>query len=53
MDKNILHRSLMGGGVKERSTNINDYLTIEALEDGLTASLSTNACEYCIDGSME
>ena len=26
------------------------YLTIEALEDGLTASLSTNACEYCIDG---
>ena len=27
-----------------------NYLTIEALEDGLTASLSTNACEYCVDG---
>jgi hypothetical protein len=27
-----------------------NYLTIEALEDGLTASLSTNACQYCIDG---
>lgn len=42
----------MVGRVKE-STDINDYLTIEALEDGLTASLSTNACEYCIDGNME
>jgi hypothetical protein len=27
-----------------------NYLTIEALENGLTASLSTNACEYCVDG---
>lgn len=26
-----------------------EYFTIEALEDGLTAKLSTNACEYCID----
>jgi hypothetical protein len=26
-----------------------NYLTIEALEDDLTASLSTNACEYRID----
>lgn len=25
------------------------YLTIEALEDGLTAQLSTNACEYRVD----
>lgn len=33
--------------------DINNYLTIEALEDGLTASLSTNACQYCIDGSGE
>ena len=31
--------------------NIDNYLTIEALEDGLTAKLSTNACEYCIDGN--
>ena len=28
----------------------NNYLTIEACETGLTASLSSNACEYCIDG---
>ena len=28
----------------------NDYLTIYALEDGLTVSLSTNACRYCVDG---
>ena len=27
-----------------------NYLTIEALEDGLTTSLSVNDCEYCIDG---
>ena len=30
--------------------NIDNYLTIEANEDGLTASLSVNACEYCVDG---
>lgn len=30
--------------------NIDNYLTIEAHEDGLTASLSVNACEYCVDG---
>lgn len=29
---------------------LNDYLTIVALEDGLTAKLSLNACEYCVDG---
>ena len=32
------------------SNTMDNYLTIYALEDGLTASLSTNACEYCIDG---
>ena len=26
-----------------------EYLTIEALEDGLTAKLSSNTCEYCVD----
>ena len=31
--------------------NTDNYLTIEALEDGMTVSLSVNACEYCIDGS--
>lgn len=30
--------------------NIDDYVTFEALEDGLTISLSTNACEYCVNG---
>lgn len=30
--------------------DINNYLTIVALEDGLTASLSTKDVEYCIDG---
>ena len=32
------------------SVDIKNYLTIVALEDGLTASLSVNACEYCVDG---
>ena len=35
-----------GGG----SINTSNYMTILALENGLTASLSTNACKYCIDG---
>ena len=52
MNDNILHRSLMGSG-KEKPLTIEDFVTIEALEDGLTAKLSRNACEYCIDGSME
>ena len=30
--------------------NVDNYLTIEARENGLTASLSVNACEYCVDG---
>ena len=30
--------------------DIDNYLTIVALEDGLTASLSVNDVEYCIDG---
>ena len=34
----------------EKGVDINNYLTIEALEDGLTASLSIKACEYCVDG---
>ena len=39
-----------GGGSDEGTIDINNYLTIEALENGLTAKLSTNICEYCIDG---
>lgn len=38
------------GGSSEEPINIDNYLTIEARENGLTASLSTNACEYCVDG---
>ena len=34
----------------ESGIDVYNYLTIEALEDGLTASLSTNACQYCVDG---
>lgn len=30
--------------------DINNYLTIEALENDLTISLSINSCEYCVDG---
>ena len=32
------------------SIDTSNYMTIVALEDGLTASLTTNACQYCIDG---
>ena len=39
------------GGDSGGSVDINNYLTIIALENGLTASLSDNACEYCIDGN--
>ena len=48
MRRKILIASVLPGvpGVPDMS----DYLTIEALEDGLTASLSVNACEYCVDG---
>ena len=35
---------------KNNNPILNDYLTIVALEDGLTAKLSVNACEYCVDG---
>ena len=31
--------------------NMRNYLTFEALEDGFTAKLSRNACEYCVNGS--
>ena len=38
------------GGDTSGPINTSNYMTILALEDGLTASLSTNACQYCIDG---
>lgn len=42
-------RSRNEGG-NEHIIDINNYLTIEALEDALIASLSVNVCEYCVDG---
>ena len=50
----LIPKSQSGGdseeGGDEGPMDINNYLTIEALESGLTAKLSTNACEYCING---
>ena len=39
-----------GSGDTSGPINTSDYMTILALENGLTASLSTNACQYCVDG---
>lgn len=35
---------------KKNNIVIDDYLTIVALDDGLTVSLSRYNCEYCVDG---
>lgn len=47
-------RGLMGAAIvtasNEPKINIDNYVTFEALENGFTVSLSTNACEYCVDG---
>lgn len=48
----ILHRSLMALGAASKPLSIHDYVTFEALEDGLTVSLTVNTCEYCIDGDL-
>ena len=47
--RRALSASAMSGGSAE-PIDISNYLTIVALENGLTAKLSVNACEYCIDG---
>ena len=48
--KSINRHILTGGKLSEIDDNLNlNYFTIEALEDGLTASLSINNCDYCID----
>jgi hypothetical protein len=36
--------------IPEGPIDVDNYLTIEALEDGLVASLSMSDCEYCING---
>ena len=43
-------RNLLTAMNKTEPPITKDYLTIVALEDGLTAKLSLNACEYCVDG---
>ena len=48
--RTLLSETLHEGGSSEGPINIDNYLTIEARENGLTAKLSTNACEYCVDG---
>ena len=50
MERRRLQLANSHDGVGGGPIDINNYLTIEALEDGLTASLSENACEYCVDG---
>ena len=46
--RNIIISSQIGGGGPV--IDIDSYLTIVALEDGLTAALSGNTIEYCVDG---
>jgi hypothetical protein len=36
--------------VFDGTVETSDYLTIEALEDNLSVYLTTNDCEYCVDG---
>lgn len=48
----LLATSQTGGDFKP-IIDINNYLTIEAIEDGLTASLTVSTVEYCIDGNGE
>ena len=50
-----MNRRRFLGGVKSGggAFDTNNYLTIVALENGLTATLSVNACEYCVDGDGE
>lgn len=47
----VFRRRLMGASRKGSGIDMSNYMTIEALEDGLTAKLTRTACEYSIDGS--
>ena len=53
IDKNVDVYAEGGGSgnTPEDKFDIKNYMTIEALEDGLQASLNGNNIEYCIDGS--
>lgn len=46
----LLAASQSSGGGGNYAINVDNYLTIEALEDGLTVSLTENNCEYCVNG---
>lgn len=46
----VFRRRLMGAQKSDSVAENLNYLTIEALEDGLTAKLTLNSCEYSIDG---
>jgi hypothetical protein len=43
-------RALISASRKGSGIDMSNYMTIEALEDGLTAKLTRTACEYSIDG---
>ena len=52
IDKNMdVYSDDTSGNEPEDVFDINNYMTIEALEDGLQASLNGNNIEYCVDGS--
>lgn len=52
IDKNFKVYNENSGGDSSESTQMdpNNYMTIEALEDGLSVMLNANSLEYCIDG---
>lgn len=55
IDKNadvfVENENIGGSDKPDYVFDINNYMTIEALESGLQASLNANNLEYCIDGS--
>ena len=47
---NMRRRALLAANTNRYIIDINNYLTIEALEDGLTVKVPMGKSEYCIDG---
>lgn len=46
-----MRRRALTAGTSQKRMNLENYLTIEALANGMTVKLNTADCEYCIDGS--
>ena len=46
----MLRRRLMNSRKEEELSYTDKYLTIEALEDGVTVFFTNNGLEYCVDG---